>query len=209
MNLDHSIHQLETLDGNGKLWKRTQFARSLISQYNQRGSLSPKQEEWVNIIITENLEAPTAIKPTVTGLTRVIEIFDAAAEKLKYPKLVVQFADGSDFKLSRAGSKSKHNGCVQLTDGGPFGSNKYFGRITREGELVLHRDGKVREVELTSIMKSMTTDLGTFAKMYGHKSGNCCFCNTPIGEGNDQRSVDAGYGPVCADNYGLPWGEKE
>ena len=205
MNLDHAIDQLRTMDGNGKVWKRTTFARSLISQYDQRGRLSPKQEEWVGIIITENLAAPTAAKPTITGLVRVIEIFEEAAENLQYPKLVVQLNDGSDLKLSRAGPKSRFNGEVQLTDGLPYGQNKYYGRVTGDGELVLTGEGRRHENELHSILKSMTTDLGAFAKMYGLKSGNCCFCRKEL---THQSSLDAGYGPTCAGNYGLPWGEK-
>jgi len=31
----------------------------------------------------------------------------------------------------------------------------------------------------------------------------CCFCNCPL---NDPRSVKWGYGPTCAENYGLRWG---
>ena len=204
MNLDHAIHQLETLDGNGKLWKRTQFARSLISQFNARGSLSPKQEEWVNIIITENLEAATIPAPAKLGLDRVIDIFDLASQTLKYPKLVIQFGDGSDLKLSRAGPTSRFNGEVQLTDGRPYGQNKYYGRVTGHGELVLTGEGRHYENELHSILKSMTTDLGAFAKMYGQKSGNCCFCRKEL---TTDKSLHAGYGPVCADNYGLAWGE--
>ena len=35
----------------------------------------------------------------------------------------------------------------------------------------------------------------------GHKSGNCCFCGTELSNG---RSIERGYGPICAENWGLP-----
>ena len=206
MNLDHAIDQLKAIDGRGGLWKRRDFARSLLSQYDARGSLSPKQEEWVNIIIKENLEARKAPAPAKLGLDRVIEIFEEASEKLKYPKLVIQLGDGSDLKLSRAGPKSRYNGEVQLTDGLPYGQNRYYGRVTGLGELVLTGEGRHYEQELHSILKSMTTDLGAFARMYGLKSGNCCFCRKELTAG---PSLTAGYGPICAGNYGLPWGEDD
>ena len=37
----------------------------------------------------------------------------------------------------------------------------------------------------------------------GHETGNCCFCGREL---TDERSVSAGYGPICAGHYGLPWG---
>jgi hypothetical protein len=208
MNLDHAIHQLKTMDSKGKLFSRRDFARSLISQFDAKGRLSAKQEEWVGIIISENLNRTsenTQIKiDKISGLDRVNEIFDAATEKLQYPKLVIQLADGSDLKLNRAGPKSRFNGAVMLTDGRPFGDNKYYGNVAN-GELTLTTEGKLRASELENILRSMNTDLGQFAKMYGLKTGNCCFCRKEL---SHDHSLVAGYGPVCADNYGLPWGEK-
>lgn len=42
------------------------------------------------------------------------------------------------------------------------------------------------------------------AKIWADIYHNCCFCHHPL---NDTRSENAGYGPDCADKYGLPWGE--
>ena len=44
------------------------------------------------------------------------------------------------------------------------------------------------------------------AQAYATKYERCGFCNRELA---DPRSVNVGYGPVCADNYGLPWGEAE
>ena len=41
------------------------------------------------------------------------------------------------------------------------------------------------------------------AKQFGDDTHRCIYCSIAL---TDQRSIDAGYGPVCADNYGLPWG---
>jgi hypothetical protein len=43
------------------------------------------------------------------------------------------------------------------------------------------------------------------ARAHGHRTGNCCFCQRALTDG---RSVAEGYGPVCAGNYRLPWGEN-
>jgi hypothetical protein len=43
----------------------------------------------------------------------------------------------------------------------------------------------------------------SFAASYGHATSRCCFCRRELTDG---RSVEVGYGPVCADRYGLVWG---
>lgn len=42
------------------------------------------------------------------------------------------------------------------------------------------------------------------AAAFGHLYGICAFCARTL---TDERSIHVGYGPVCADNQGLPWGE--
>lgn len=39
----------------------------------------------------------------------------------------------------------------------------------------------------------------------GKLSGQCSFCKSPL---STPESVSAGYGPVCARHWGLPWGHK-
>lgn len=39
----------------------------------------------------------------------------------------------------------------------------------------------------------------------GRDMDRCCYCGLPL---EDQRSKEAGYGPVCAGRWGLPWGGK-
>lgn len=41
------------------------------------------------------------------------------------------------------------------------------------------------------------------AKELGQLYGVCIFCGRTL---TDEASIEAGYGPVCAENHGLPWG---
>lgn len=41
------------------------------------------------------------------------------------------------------------------------------------------------------------------AARFGKVTGACVFCSRLL---TDERSVSAGYGPVCAEREGLPWG---
>ena len=178
------------------------FASSMVAQFDARGDLSPSQWAWVEKLANEqrgrNNDAVAPAPKTDHG--KVNEVFDAA--KLKFPKIVVQFPNGDPLQLHRAGEKSRTPGSVMLTDGGPFGDNAYYGRVT-DGELVLSRDGKARSEELEQVLKSLTGDLGQFAKAHAMEADNCCFCRKDL---THPSSRSAGYGPTCADNYGLPWG---
>lgn len=42
------------------------------------------------------------------------------------------------------------------------------------------------------------------AKAFGDSTHHCVFCHKGL---TTKESKAVGYGPVCADNYGLPWGE--
>lgn len=42
------------------------------------------------------------------------------------------------------------------------------------------------------------------AAKFGHITGQCVFCARKL---TDERSIAVGYGPVCAEREGLPWGE--
>lgn len=41
------------------------------------------------------------------------------------------------------------------------------------------------------------------AARLGHLTGRCVFCSRKL---TDDRSTEVGYGPICADREGLPWG---
>lgn len=44
------------------------------------------------------------------------------------------------------------------------------------------------------------------AKKYGHDTGRCCFCHRNLTDDKSGKSVERGYGPICAERFGLVWG---
>lgn len=44
------------------------------------------------------------------------------------------------------------------------------------------------------------------AAAFGHQHHRCVFCFRNLKDDGANRSVQVGYGPVCATKYGLPWG---
>jgi hypothetical protein len=54
--------------------------------------------------------------------------------------------------------------------------------------------------EVVELLRKLAADPHRVAAEYGNRFSECCFCGLPL---KDDRSVAAGYGPVCAKNYGL------
>ena len=133
----------------------------------------------------------------------LIELFDTVHidKGIEFPQMHL---GGTTFpmKIYRAGPKSAHPGSITILVNG----NNYAGRITRGGELNLARSAyeinAAIEYELTSFMD----DKEKYAGRYGRETNHCMFCNLTLTE---EFSVKHGYGPICAENYGLPHGQHE
>ena len=54
-------------------------------------------------------------------------------------------------------------------------------------------------------LRTIAADPTAAAVKHGKVSGCCCFCARPL---TDAGSVEHGYGPTCAEKYGLPWQSK-
>lgn len=192
--------------------RQKDFAGSLIWQFKNKGKLSEKQWYWVQKLAedAETAGVPDFTKEveTVGSMQGLIGLFQTAKKHLKYPAIMLQLEDGSPVKLAISGPNSKTPGYVQVTDGGPFGANKWYGRVSPEGAW---EKGKAAEADhamgrkVQTLLKAMAADPAATASQYGKLTGRCCFCNKGL---DDPKSTAVGYGPVCAKNYGLPHGVK-
>ena len=190
--------------GLDQLSERDQeFAQSLIDQEARRG-LSDKQWYWVEKL-ADRAHAVSAPEPDpqVGDFTGVYAIFTRAREHLKFPKIRLQTADGEPVALGVAGPRSKRPGVINVTDGGRFGENRWYGRIETDGSWDQPRDGVPANV--VAVIQRLADEPATVASEYGRLTGNCCFCRR---ERSDERSTEVGYGATCADHFGLPWGSK-
>lgn len=186
----------------GRLGMSAPFAADLIRAYG-KGKLSPKQAEWIGKLIdrAEKPKAAPVAEALAASVKGVFGLFERAkASGLKFPKIRLQ-ADGEPVVLKQAGERSKYMGQVLLTDGGPFGSNRFFGRIDTSGALHAGRD---MTPEVRALVGELAEKPAETAAAYGKLTGSCCFCSRKL---EDARSTEVGYGPVCAEKFGLPWGE--
>ena len=73
--------------------------------------------------------------------------------------------------------------------------------------LVLEADGGMEWVYAPGVVPTLTAAHRITAEQAAHLgqiTGRCVFCSRTL---TDERSIAVGYGPVCADHHGLPWGE--
>lgn len=119
------------------------------------------------------------------------------------PSIVFETPDGS-VKLYRQTDRSRSPGSISMNDGGPKGSDVWYGSIDKATGHVMFR----RECPQAAraIVSEFAKDPGAYAAAYGQGTKRCCFCATKI---TTDESKAVGYGPTCAGNYGLPWGSKK
>ena len=172
-----------------------EFPQSLLDQYARRGFLSDKQWPYV-----ERLGAKPAQLASTTAMSAIVAAFDKAQTHLKRPALLIAAGDVT-LRLSRAGAASKAPGAINVTSRGNFESRTWYGRVNLDGTFTSARECGP---EIVGALQAFAADPVGTARAYGRLTGCCCFCGREL---NDKRSTTVGYGPTCADRWGLPWGE--
>lgn len=198
------IAELENL--TPKLPKaRQEFAQSLCAQFKSGKPLSGKQDYWVGKLIEIALsgeESDVSPKRAV-GVGDVQIIHDMFAKTgLQKPSVNLALLTGDVVQLSPASKTGKNKGCIYVTDGGPYGSNTYYGKITPDGTFFVSQTvGPDMRGALSALIAHFATHPAEAAADYGHMSGCCSFCSKKL---DDETSIALGYGPVCAKKWKLP-----
>lgn len=212
------------------------FAMDMLKMHGNPKQ-SPKQQYWLKVmadkakkIAVENKTyvAPDGVEEdfepiddegpgsSIGGFEKVYALFQSAAGngKLKNPKIHLQLGNGSELMLYLAGKKSKKPNVINMTDGKPYGQNKWYGRIYPDGKWERPKSYKSIELVSPEVVKEVVVDKDaihtmlmklaqdpvTVAKDYGKLTGKCCFCKKKL---TDDHSLGAGFGAVCAEKYGL------
>lgn len=145
--------------------------------------------------------SPVVSDGSMLGIVELLHRAKAAG--LLFPKLWLQLPDETPLRISVAGQRSSTPGFLMLTDGAPFGENRFFGRISPTGQFEIGRDGGEMRDALVDLLTKLAADPAGVAAEFGHLTGHCCFCWLKL---SDERSVAVGYGKICAGKFGLPWG---
>lgn len=183
-----------------------EFVASLIDKA-KAGKLKERGWYWVGVMATRATgRQPTAVVGDFSG---VYALFQRAKQHLKHPKVRLQSEDGLPLQLYLAGQRSRYPNVVNVTNGQPYGSDdsKWYGRVTPEGQW--QQNDRLPPDQLrpvAALLRKLAKDPAGVAAEYGRLTGLCCFCYRPL---SDERSTAVGYGPQCAERYGLSWGSTE
>ena len=197
--------QIEHLHDNIHLVPKDsrEFAVSLLTQYQKKGHLSYKQIFWVGELLAQaaGITSPAKRQRTedVGDFSKVYKMLEDAKKHLQFPSLILSVA-GHDIKLYISGSKSKVPNTLNLASA-LKSDDAWYGRVTREGQWSI--PGKIEDLimnDLAGVLIDLGLDPAETVKKQGKKCGRCCFCHLPL---TDERSTAAGFGPTCADHFGL------
>jgi hypothetical protein len=152
--------------------------------------------------------ATVALTPTapavVLALKPIADFLSAARQRgLKFPKLRVLAPDAvSELRLSLTRSgQAPGSVTVSYQDGRCDARGQrdgWVGSVRPDGEV---RGPLSRDLAMQAHLLLVATDPAKAARSYAALMSRCSFCGLPL---TDEGSVEVGYGPVCAANWGLP-----
>lgn len=163
-------------------------------------TMTPKQIALMVKLVEEG--GPTACGAITVGaavgdVSGITALFEKASAKLKYPKLEMQTAGGVMVALNLANPKLKNPGCIYVKVNGA-----YAGKINPDGVYKPNHVPKNLQ-DLLDSLHALAANPAKVAAEQGTLLGRCCFCMKNL---KHPDSIAMGYGPICADAYGLPWG---
>ncbi len=162
------------------------FATSLADQAKAGRTLSDKQlaagqRMWETCKAKDATRA-AAKKAEETGL----DLTDIPAGYYGVP-------DGDTrlkVRISRPGTRSRWHGYTFVDDGAEYGNRKSYGRQEPDG--TYHGD-------IADALEAIKADPRAAARAYAALTGRCGICNRQL---EDEASVAAGIGPICAGRVG-------
>jgi hypothetical protein len=142
-------------------------------------------------------EAAPQAPQTVGDLSGILAMFNRARTHLRHPAIVLE-----GVRVSVAGPRAQQPGSLTITtpERGPDGKRDWLGRVSLNG---VYQPARGASPAIGETLRRFAADPAGVAAEYGRLHGACCFCRRAL---RDERSTAVGYGPDCADHYGLPWG---
>lgn len=170
-----------------------------------------RQQELLTAIsnyLNIDCSADSEVKAAQTE-NSLFAMFDKAVQTIKYPRLRFTCAASPTGKLvlHRMGKNSQYLDGVLATDGGEYGANQYWGRITRGkdsefNEIAVYMPARGTPAEIKRLVEEIINNPQDATRLQGLTYKHCCFCGRGL---QNDNSLTVGYGPICADKWGLPW----
>lgn len=199
------------------------FAQNLCDFYRKKGYLSSKQLYWATKFWMEisgggekkGIEKlavkhkTPAIPPRISVDGKILTAyFNNAARKLETPKIRYKILPKpirgcEQLVFYRTGERSHSPWSIGVTDGLVYPNNHILAMIYQDGRTIFYPYTFDKQ-ELQLLIKRVAEDPLHMFSENGKLTNMCCYCGRTL---THKSSVFYGYGPVCADNFGLPWGD--
>lgn len=128
-------------------------------------------------------------------LTELINAMTSARKKgRKWPVVRTMMPGLPDLRFTLSGPNSKFPGTVNICSGDKL---SWYGRIFTNGKVHLN---SVVDPLIVAVLVLAQGNFEDFCRSYGCITGQCCFCGRTL---TRHESIVAGYGPICAERYGL------
>ena len=195
----------EAVDAGNVPAKDLGFITSLVGQYRNKGYLSISQWGWV-VKMADRITGKPKPAGSVGDYSKVFALLSKAASKLAYPKVTVTTTQGRTVVVYVTGKRSRHPGALAVTSDGGYRNNTFYGWVLADGVMMYASDPGTDEMkDVLALLVEFGNDPEGVASRHGKLTGCCSFCHKAL---TDDRSIEVGYGPVCATHYGLSWGSK-
>jgi len=213
---------------------RRKFANDLIGFWRRERKLTRGRADWVGILIAEakvyqyregqlpanhpipevpetmrafeeqkalnakrTAEATVDLGVDLTGLQKLFA--GARANGKTNPKIKMALANGTVLEVYAAKSDSKNPGSIYVNVG-----PEYTGKVTPDGKFIPYADRRLDDEALSMICEVVENPTQA-GRLYGRKLKWCIFCGTQL---DTNESQYYGYGPICAEKWGLEWGNS-
>jgi len=179
------------LEGDSLSQWEGEFLASITKQFNEKGRLSDKQWAVVERVVAKLEATPSDVAIDAANL--YVLFFDAR-KTIKYPKFTLPFGDNHALRVKMTGARTKTPDVIAFEVDG-----NWAGYLNADGTLDVRRAVPEGTFEL---LAEFADDPQGVAADKGKESGNCVFCCREL---STARSLNVGYGPKCASNYGLEY----
>ncbi len=127
---------------------------------------------------------------------QLFALFNRAAEFLRYPAINMVSKDGHKIRIYRA-----TKGYIAIKVDG-----EYVGKLVSDDKnIILYDSPLFNHNELMSELEAFMEQPISESALRGKEYGRCCFCNREL---DNEGSIQHGYGPICAEKWGLPWSSE-
>lgn len=123
----------------------------------------------------------------------IFTLFTKAATHMRYPAMHFRGKNGDNIRIYLA---TKGYIAIKL-------NGEYIGKLPAAGKnIILYDSPLFNHNELINELDTFMSNPISESAIQGREYGRCCFCNREL---DNEGSIFHGYGPICAEKWGLPW----